>query len=75
MPGLEPFRELPEGLPDRPLHLVPGHSLPDLASHRKTEAGAVSTLVIAACERMDDQEAIASRAALAVDAIEIAAAG
>ena len=39
---LEAVGELPERLPDRPLHLVPGHGLADLPADREAEPGAVA---------------------------------
>src|SRR5215207_7599005 len=75
VPRLEAVRELPERLPDRALHLVPGHRLADLPADGEAEPGAVVRILLAAGERVEHQEAVAAGVALPVDAIEVAAPG
>ena len=68
--------ERPERLAEQALDAVAVDGAADLARHRQAEARAVGRLAGGrARERVEDEEAVADRAALAVDALELRAAG
>ena len=66
--------EAPEGLAQRPLDRVALHGPADLAADRDPERGPRRASDAGARERVEDQEAVGVRAAVAIDAVEVPAA-